>query len=60
MVTDTKKLQLIKQITEIEDQTLIDQAKQNFQPVDKDEIDRLIQEADIQEPIEELLAMLRA
>lgn len=92
MVTDTKKLQLIKQIAEIEDQALIDQledvlstsgqaeellvkiaspiekefdlekvkAKQNFQPVNKDEIDRLIQEADIQEPIEELLAMLRA
>ncbi|HKK65207.1 MAG TPA: hypothetical protein VJ967_05065 [Clostridia bacterium] len=32
--------------------------EQNFQPIDKDEIDRLIKEADIQEPIEELLEML--
>ena len=91
MITDTKKLQLIKQIAEIEDQALIDQREdiinassqtkellaniaspikkefdlerikkeQNFQPIDRDEVNRLIQEADIQEPIEELLAMLR-
>ena len=32
--------------------------EQNFQPIDKDEIDRLIKEADIQEPIEELLEMI--
>ena len=32
--------------------------EQNFQPIDKDEIERLIKEADIQEPIEELLEMI--
>ena len=92
MVTDTKKLRLIKKITEIEDQALIDQledvintsgqseegltklaspikkkfdlekikAEQNYQPIDKGELNRLVQEADIQEPIEDLLEMLRA
>ncbi|MGB3780411.1 MAG: hypothetical protein WA960_18750 [Tunicatimonas sp.] len=92
MVTDAKKLRLIKRITETEDQVLIDQlesvisasnqtrdilasiagpirkefdlekvkAEQNFQPFKEGEIERLIQEADIQEPIEDLLAMLRA
>ena len=92
MTTATKKLRLIKQIAETEDQTLIDQlediisatgrteellaklstpiestfdlekvkAEQSFQPVDKEELNKLIQEADIQEPIEELLELLRA
>lgn len=32
--------------------------EQNFQSVDKNEIERLIKEADIQEPIEELLEMI--
>lgn len=32
--------------------------EQNFQPIDKAEIERLIKEADIQEPIEELLEMI--
>ncbi len=32
--------------------------EQNFQPIDKDEIEKLIKEADIQEPIEELLDMI--
>ena len=32
--------------------------EQNFQPIDKNEIDRLIKEADIQEPIEQLLEMI--
>ena len=88
MVTDTKKLELIKQIAEIEDQALIDQLEhiitsnqtilakmsspiqkefnlekikeeQHFQPTNKDELDRLIKEADIQEPIEDLLKMLK-
>ena len=91
MVTDAKKLQLIKQITEIEDQTLVDQLEQilhssyqrtvlaaitspiqqefdlekikeaqNFRPIDKEEFNRLVQEADIQEPIEDLLEMLKS
>lgn len=91
METDTKKLRLIKQITEIEDQALVDRLEhmvnatshtltvlneldkpiekkfdlekikkeQNFQPINKEDLNKLIQEADIQEPIEELLAMLR-
>ena len=86
MVTDTKKLQLIKQIAEIEDQALINQLEhimassqtvltelaspiqkafnfekikeKQFQPISKDELNRLIKEADIQEPIEDLLEML--
>ena len=32
--------------------------EQNFQPIEKDEIERLIKEADIQEAIEELLEMI--
>ena len=88
MITDTKKLQLIKQIAETEDQALIDQLErivasnqtiltkmsspiqqefdlekikkeQHFQPINKDELDRLIKEADIQEPIEYLLKALK-
>lgn len=31
---------------------------QNFKPVDKEEINRLIEEANIQEPIEKLLEMI--
>jgi len=31
---------------------------QNFKPVDKEEFNRLIEEANIQEPIEELLEMI--
>lgn len=34
--------------------------EQNYQPVDKETLNRLIQEADIQEPIEALLEMIRA
>jgi len=32
--------------------------EQNFEEVDKEEVERLIKEADIQEPIEELLQMV--
>ena len=91
MVTDAKKLQLIKRIAETDDQALIDQIarminttgqepamlnklnkpieknfdlekikrEQNFRPIERTELDRLIQEADIQESIEDLLAALR-
>ena len=88
MVTDTQKLQLIKQIVETEDQALINRLvrvmvsnqtisaeisnpiqqefnlkkikeKQHFQLIDKDELNRLIKAADIQEPIEDLLEMLK-
>lgn len=34
--------------------------EQNYQPVDKETLNHLIQEADIQEPIESLLEMIRA
>ncbi len=33
--------------------------EQNYQPVDKVSLDRIIQEADIQEPIEDLIEMAR-
>ncbi|MCO6488658.1 MAG: hypothetical protein J5I98_09590 [Phaeodactylibacter sp.] len=51
---------LIKLSKPIEKKIDIEKVKkeQNFQPIDKDEINRLIKEADIQEPIEELLEMI--
>ena len=35
-------------------------AEQDFRPIDKEELNKLIQEADVQEPIEDLLELLRA
>jgi hypothetical protein len=90
MTVEAKKYKLIKKITDLQDEDVlnklelllkqyskgnsilmqivkpireefdIEQLKkeQNYQGFDKEEVDRLIKEIDIQEPIEELLKMV--
>lgn len=90
MTVETKKYQIIKRITEIEDEALLTKLEsllndysqdygallslvkpirkkldievlkkeQNYQGVDKKEVDQLIEEIDLQEPLEELLEMI--
>ena len=90
MTVETKKYQIIKRITEIEDEALLTKLEsllndysqdngallslvkpirkkldievlkkeQNYQGVDQKEVDQLIEEIDLQEPLEELLEMI--
>lgn len=85
MPLNSKKLHLIRQILQINDEAFIDELtvqikskvlqqitkpihphfdleaikqKQGYVPINKAEFDQLIKELDIQEPLEDLLAML--
>lgn len=56
-----RKEELIAQITRPMKKTLdVEEMKreQNWKPIDREEWDRLVKDLDIQEPIEELLALL--
>jgi len=63
MNIEVKKYNIIQLIMSVADEQLIDQIsskvqQQNYQGIDAEKMYRLIKEADIQEPIEDLLKMI--